>query len=247
MPFSVRTIESALPPNLAIATTRDALGWTLEKASRETAIQPAYLRAIEEGRFADLPHEPMRTHLVRRYVRALGINPQLITFAHALDLGAALGALPTPVPMSRPHRLVLTPAHLKFIGLAAASCMLVAYLGIQVHNLISAPTLTIETPTEGLVTTVPTISVHGATESVATVTVNAQPVAKSADGSFVASVNLARGMNIITVGATKRYSHARTRYRTVMFEEPAASFGPTRPEPLPSKFAPTPSRTLTTP
>lgn len=226
MAFSIRTIERARTLGARLGNDRATHGWTLEKASRETQIDTRLIEAMEEDRWDDLPAEPMRSHLTKRYLRTLGDDPGIA----AIALPAFTFEQVARSSSQKKSSHTLAPNHLRAGTLAILFLGLITYLGIQVHTLISPPTLAIETPFEGTSTSSPTIDIHGTTESVATVSINDQPVLKDVHGAFTETVNLERGVNIISISATKRYSGQRTMYRTVIYEEPPVSYGPSRPE-----------------
>lgn len=64
----------------ALRSRREARGVSLDHASRSTRIPVAHLRAIEEGRFDDLPAGPYRAGQVRAYYTWLGLeaDPELL-------------------------------------------------------------------------------------------------------------------------------------------------------------------------
>lgn len=82
----------------------------------------------------------------------------------------------------------------------------------------AAPTLTITSPENNLVTAAGTVTVSGTafdTSGIASVTVNGTAVAVAANGSFSATVNLSGGSNTITVTATDEAGNVTTDTRTV--------------------------------
>lgn len=216
MAFAIKTIRPRTSLGAELNELRESFGWTFEKASRETHIQSRYLRAIEEDRWDDLPGEPVTSHFIKRYIRALGNDPHL--FARAAQFVLIPPVAPILVSAPRKRQLILTPAHLKFIGLGLVMVTLAIYLGLQIRTLVAPPTLTIETPAEGLTSSLPTIAVKGATEPHASVTINNQTVLTTSSGTFESTIDLEQGVNIITISAAKKYSKPNTIYRSVIFQ-----------------------------
>jgi cytoskeleton protein RodZ len=65
--------NSRLGAELQLA--RERLGWDLEEIAASLRIRLPYLRAIEEGRIADLPGNAYAVGFVRTYASALGLDP----------------------------------------------------------------------------------------------------------------------------------------------------------------------------
>ena len=59
----------------ALRIRREERGLSLDRAARATRIPVAHLRAIEEGRFHDLPVGPYRAGQVKAYFELLGLQP----------------------------------------------------------------------------------------------------------------------------------------------------------------------------
>jgi flagellar biosynthesis protein FlhG len=71
-------------------------GLDLDEVSRVTRIKPAYLRALEEERFRDLPAAVYVRGFVTAYARCVGLDPQNVVAAYMARLQ------PAP-PSSRPR------------------------------------------------------------------------------------------------------------------------------------------------
>lgn len=85
----------------------------------------------------------------------------------------------------------------------------------------AAPTLTITSPENNLVTAAATVTVSGTafdTSGIASVTVNGTAVAVAANGSFSATVNLSGGSNTITVVATDSVGLTTTKTVSVTMD-----------------------------
>lgn len=200
---------------------REALGWTIKKACRETRLLPSYLEAIETDQLEALPEEPVRSNFVRSYIRALGNDPELVLLA---SVRLANSETRTTTHHKLPPRQVWfapTHRHLKLAGLGLVLAVLVTYLGIQIQALREPPLLLVTTPTDRFVTDVPTIEVLGLTEPEARLLVNEEVIPKQTNGAFAAVIDLHRGTNIISIEAQRKHSKPRRIYRTVIFENAA--------------------------
>ncbi len=81
-PLTIPPRPAAAGPSPAVSRVgselRDARlrrGWTLADAAARLRIRPAYLEAIEDGRFAALPGNAYAVNFVRSYAGALGLHP----------------------------------------------------------------------------------------------------------------------------------------------------------------------------
>jgi cytoskeletal protein RodZ len=72
------------------AAIRQAKGITLEQISQSTKIRVAALRAIEEGRFQDLPGGIYTASYVKQYAAAIGLDDALVFSALLTQLGRSL-------------------------------------------------------------------------------------------------------------------------------------------------------------
>lgn len=216
--FTVKRVKQSSSLGRELRQRREACGWTLKKACRETQLLPSYLEAIETDRLAALPEEPARSNFVRAYIRALGNDPELMLLA---DVRLASSTAQATTHHKLPPQQVtfaLTHRHLKLAGLGLVLVGLVTYLAIQIQTLREPPPLTVTAPRDRFVTDVPTIEVLGETNPEARVLVNEAVVLKQANGSFTAPIDLQRGTNIITIEAQRKHSKPNRIYRTVIFE-----------------------------
>ena len=114
--------------------TRVLAGLSFADVERDTRINRAYLEAIEDGRFGDIPAPIYARGFVRSYARYLGLNPE--------EAVAAMPKLPPPLglePMAGLRRTVapaLPAVNLPAAGGIAAALLLaiVAYLFLPIFG-----------------------------------------------------------------------------------------------------------------
>jgi len=95
-------------------------------------------------------------------------------------------------------------------------------VGGQMVRFLKPPTLTIMSPQNGLVTTLPSVLIEGYTEKEVAVQVNGVPIQNNEEGFFQAPLPLETGVNTIAVQATKKSGKQRTELRTVVREAASA-------------------------
>lgn len=216
MVFAVKSLQSKVALGASLRSLRESRGWTMRRASTVTRIRETYLSAIEEERFDRLPEEPTRHNLVKCYLNALGGDSQLHALANRELTTLAQATRTVHPPLA--YRRRFGPQHIKLFGLAVLLLALLLYLGIEVRALLGPPALTVILPVDGALVYTPTVLVRGEARSAAVVRVNDKLVLKNPEGEFRATVDLARGVNVIVIEARKRYSKPRTIHRTIIFE-----------------------------
>jgi hypothetical protein len=120
-----------------------------------------------------------------------------------------------PQPVSRksmiaPHRILRAAV--------VVACLLVfaSIVAWEVLRVVSAPSLTVISPTANLLTGSHRITLEGRAESGAAVTANGVSVPISVDGSFKEDMDLRTGENLITIVATKKFAKPNIIYRRVV-------------------------------
>ncbi|MGH2489692.1 MAG: helix-turn-helix domain-containing protein, partial [Candidatus Limnocylindria bacterium] len=68
-----------------LRAAREAKGWDVARAERETRIRSRYLVALEEGHYRDLPGSVYTRGFVRNYAQYLGLDPDLCLDLHRLE------------------------------------------------------------------------------------------------------------------------------------------------------------------
>lgn len=89
-----------------LRSRRMSLGYELSEIAVALRIRLAYLEAIEQGRFGDLPGAAYANGFLRTYAEHLGLDPQLVLRRFKEETSGGLTAkpelyLPKPVPESR--------------------------------------------------------------------------------------------------------------------------------------------------
>lgn len=101
------------------------------------------------------------------------------------------------------------------IGALMMIAALVGYVGFNILRLLSAPTLTLFAPEQGLTTSSVTLEVRGKTVQSAEVRINGSLLPPAQGGEFKHELTLAKGVQTIVVEARKRYSRPATIERQV--------------------------------
>lgn len=95
--------EASLGTDLRIA--RERHGYELSDVARDLRIRQAYLQALEDGRFKDLPGAAYATGFLRTYAEHLGLEPEQVVRRFKEESSGAIQRsefyMPKPVPEGR--------------------------------------------------------------------------------------------------------------------------------------------------
>lgn len=105
------------------------------------------------------------------------------------------------------HRLKNISRASVFVGVG---CVVMLYLGIEVHGMVASPRLEIHNPSENEVTEDETVVVQGNTTPETLVMVNGMKVSVDREGRFKDTIHVKEGVNeIIVKGVSKRGGEAQ--------------------------------------
>ncbi len=234
MGFSVRKVEqTGASFGKKLKALRHDRGLNVAQIAEATHVQEKIILALEADAFHQLPEPIYTRNFLRSYVRYLGGDERyfLQGFEDARGTCDLVDPLLLPRQKVRRARFLVTPRIFRFAALGLVASLVLVYLGVEVRRILIPPTIEIAAPIDGLTTNSAMVSVTGKVFEQAEVEVNGQRILLNKDGSFVADVDLDRGLNLITVSAKKRYSQTSTVYRRVVLENNAQTIGISGPLP----------------
>jgi cytoskeletal protein RodZ len=223
--FAVRKIQSLSQLGETLQRKRLEMGLSLAQISRRTLVAERYLKALESESWNELPGEVYVINFLRRYADEIGLqSDRVVKQYQGLTQGnetSSISSLQATLPLPSKYFLVL-PKLIRNVMVGVVSVVLIAYLGIQAMHIITPPNLVVFSPTDNYVTDSGQIIIDGETDPEVTVLVNsvAVPVNK---GYFTETVDLQKGLNIIKITATKKYSKSQVVYRKIMWQEDTIS------------------------
>lgn len=194
---------------------------TLGDIEHETHIQRTYLDALEHGNYAALPEPIYTRNFIRAYTRALDADEKYFLELYDEECGRCDLLDPARFPRQRVKRgsFFNLPRAVAAGVMCTFAFIVIGYFGWQWQAMLHSPVVIINSPGDGLATHSALLPVSGSiTSGEATITVNGEPVIVNTDFSFSTTVDLERGLNIITIEAKRRYSHSARIYRRIIFE-----------------------------
>lgn len=197
---------------------REKSGISIHVLAKKIRVKEAFLTALEENRFGDLPAAVFVKGYIKSYARVLGFDADPMLALLRRDFKESAKGKLVPQDFLRPAmRRTTTPSPLRLAtsGVIGIFLCLFLYIGIRWYSFISPPSLEVFEPTEDALVSSQVI-IKGAAEPGSAVTVNDQPVQITADGSFEASITLpTEGISTITVEAMDRQEKTSLLQRTV--------------------------------
>jgi cytoskeletal protein RodZ len=200
-------------------------GETFDDVERETGVTKKYIEALEKGEHKRLPDLVYTKKFVRRLSEHFSLDGtgMVESLIHEMTaVGSASAAIQRPVNFVHGRKIAVTPRLAK--GLVAGVLMLgvVGYFALSVNRILTPPSVEIFTPKDNQAYDSRLISFEGKTEPEVELTINTEPVAIEADGSFKDVLSLPPGATVLRVTAKKKHSRERELFIKVVVEEKTA-------------------------
>lgn len=185
-----------------LKNTRKKLGLSREDVANGTKIKKDFINAIENEEWDKLPE----------YTVVAGFVKNIASFLNE-DTNKAIALLrrdypPKSVSVSpKPDvsdKFVWSPRLTFFIGASVVVIAIITYLAVQYFSFVSPPSLSVSTPNENETITTKIIEVAGVTDPDATIEVNSQSALVDQDGNFIEEIEVAEGLDKITIKAVSR-------------------------------------------
>lgn len=217
----------------ALRELRELRGYTLEEVAKLSGMHLSIIRIFEDERVEELLDPYFEVRHVRALVKILEGEPAyfLEKYYNLLsDKGLAKPGEALLKPRVRAIELLVSSKILAVAGFLILSALIAGYVVWYARTLSSSPELNLASPADGARLEEPYVTVGGQTDPAASVTVNGDRMVVDKDGKFETTVDIPRGMTVLTIQAKRRYGSATTITRHVVFdrerilpEKPAAT------------------------
>ena len=220
MSFIIRKFEKELKLGEKIKSLRKAANITIGEMENNTKISKTILKAFEAGDYTKLPEPIYARNFLKIIAKTLKTDETYFLDLYENECGACDYVQNARLPRQRTHalRFFVASRLVKIFFILFIALSLIGYLGLQIREIIKAPSLSISAPVDGLTTQDATIFVSGESELGSQVLVNGELVLLSTDGHFEQEVALERGVNVIMIEGAKRYSKKALLYRRVILD-----------------------------
>lgn len=191
---------------------------SLKAVSQSLLIPLEQLRHLEMDQFQAIPESMYRELFLKTYATYLGLDwPSLKKQYDSEQALYASRRAPQAVSSLKARQLMNIPQVLKnaLLGAAIGGCLV--YLVFLGYRAVSPPPLAIWAPVQDEQSGIGQTTVRGKTSRQARLTINGEPVMIRQDGTFEQEVLLSEGLNVIKIGASKKYSKEHSEERRVMY------------------------------
>lgn len=185
-------------------------------------VSEKYLRAIERGRYRDIPGEVYAKTFVKKYAAFLDLDAE--NFAERFDkekkftphtFSVIEHALPKRKRLENSLLSLTSPTALRVLLVVVATALLAVFVGLQVTTFLSPPLLTITNPATNMETGIIEMTFTGKTSPDVRGFLNGQEIPIGAHGAFAEILYLHEGTNVITITVRKKNGRQTTATRTV--------------------------------
>lgn len=221
MSFVIRTFDYSETLGQKLKALRRSANYTLNEMVERTKIQKSFLQALEDSDYSKLPDPVYARNFLKIYVRALGANETYFLDQFETECGTCdfMSEARLPRRRARPLQFLVASRFVRIFSVAAIALVMCGYMGYQIRAILLPPELSVLSPSDGIMTAEAMIAVAGNAEPGTQVTVNGQSVLLDQSGQFSADVALERGVNVIVIESTRRYSKPAVEYRRVVLEQ----------------------------
>ncbi len=202
---------------------RDVL--SLEDAATKLRIQTKYLKALEQGKYKELPADVYIRGFIKSYAEYLGLDSEAMLKLYKTERNIIENidkknneAGADEVKEFRKFRIVVTPKLAKIALTILIIAGLIFYLWYQISGLSAAPKLLVKEPLSDITIAEDSIIIIGETKAGADVTINGQNVYVDAEGNFKESVALQEGLNNLRIVSSNRLNKENIVERKIMVE-----------------------------
>lgn len=222
MTFVMRRLDQ-LPRTLGekLRALRRGQAVSLTMLEETTHIQKRYLDALEHGLYDELP-EPLYTrNFIKAYARALGGDERYFIELYEEESGRTDLLSPHRLPRERVQKkkFFVLSRLMTVMSIALVGIGVLGYLGWQIRGLLEPPVVVLDSPSDGMYANSAMLQVSGEVlDDDVTLRINGDEIVISNDDRFESTVDLSRGLNIITIEAERRYSRTAVIYRRVVFD-----------------------------
>ena len=216
--FSSKKLSDTEPRlGAKLKEAREVFGIDLATASHAVRVPEKYLAALEKNRFADLPKAKIyRLSYVREYAKFLHLDENQMTDQFLKENGLKGVGVIHPKKFVRNAPLFSFSILARNLLIASFILLFAGYFVFQVKRVLEPPKLSVYNPAEGITITAQSVNIQGATEKECQLAVNGQEIMLDEKGNFNLTLDLAEGLNTITITATKKHGKVSTITRHIV-------------------------------
>lgn len=202
---------------------RTDLGCNRREAAAKTKIPERYIVRFEDGAHDKLPDDVYTKIFLKVYCKFLGLDTQTVVNLYRQERTRSLVPSKTaekrhPAQAVPAWHMLVTPQVIKAVIMSAFVIGLAVYFWLVVRSIVSPPSITLNSPQDGLVTTERAVTIDGRTEQEVALRINGKYVAPDGFGNFKDTLELQEGLNVIKVVGMKKHSKETVVVRRIVVE-----------------------------
>ena len=204
-----------------LKTTRIKRGLKLNKIAEILGVNEKYLSALEAGNFEELPAGVYGKNFLQEYAIYLGLDAASLVEMFEASLSAQKKQAKKELfskQVIKPREMIALPRIFKNLALAIIVLICFVYLSYRLEKIVAPPKLELSNPPANLITKERSLEIIGRTEPETQIIINGEKILSDSTGSFLKTVNLKTGINMITVTAQKKYGREARLIRKVLVE-----------------------------
>jgi len=184
-----------------------------------------FIVAIEDGRYDLIPEDIYSRIYLKAYCAFLRLDAAKIHGMYRVErmqMNRRRGTAAdenrhprTSVPM---RHMVVAPKVVKGIIIGLIVLGLGIYFTAALKKIVVPPTISLNSPRDGFVTTERSITISGKTEPEVRLLINGKQTPTDEDGNFQDTLTLQEGLNTVKVVGSKKYSKKMTVMRRIIVE-----------------------------
>jgi len=194
-------------------------GLSIDAVADIVKTKPKYIEALEMENYIDLPEGFYGKIFFKKYVAFLGLDYRKISkgfLRERKSFTSQNNIFSKKVVKS--SGLIIFPKIFRNILIASAIFVSFLYLAFYLKDNVSAPDLKIISPTANQMQHELLAEVKGVTAPESEVFINGQMVLIDRNGSFSETINLKKGVNIVTIKSKKKYGKEAVVTRQILVE-----------------------------
>lgn len=206
---------------------RQAKRKTVEEMADLSGVAEKYIKALESGRYQEIPGAVYTRIFIRKYAKALGLDPVTCEAEYDQERQFAPRTFsviehtaPLPERLRTHAHALLTIRNGLYALIAIVLLLLALFLGQQVLQFLAPPEVTISSPATDAQVDNLELMVTGTTVVDTRVFINGQETPLGDDGAFTQTLYLQPGRNEITITVRKKNGRETTVHRTILYTVP---------------------------
>ena len=211
-----------------LSRSRQEMKLTPTKVSARLGIPEKWILRIEADQWSEIPEDAYSRIYFRSYCRLLGLDTKTMIelyrgtrLRHRLnDRQSTKARRHHPTTAVPAWQTIVTTRLIRRGLLGLLGLGLIGYFWWAIAGIITPPKIALIAPVDGLVTEDRSVVVEGRTESEVGLQVNGKSISPDGNGYFRDTLELAEGLNLIKVTASKRHSKETVVTRRIIVKPP---------------------------